>query len=126
MSQTHKTVVALMQSMSVAELETVAAEVVRLLAARRKRTADEPGAKPGEVERRRVAGWCYVLQLVNCGKGSCKVCGGWRYAHGPYWYGYRRVDGRMRSIYVGRVLRPVATDDGFDDEGSADLPDAAS
>lgn len=45
-----------------------------------------------------VNGWCYQLQFINCGKARC------RKLHGPYWYRFKRVDGKLQSKYVGKVL----------------------
>jgi hypothetical protein len=39
----------------------------------------------------------YRQQWVRCGKKACTTC-----PHGPYWYGYRREGGRLRSRYVGK------------------------
>lgn len=41
----------------------------------------------------------YRQQRVRCGKRTCTTC-----PHGPYWYGYWREGGRLRSRYVGREL----------------------
>jgi len=47
----------------------------------------------------------FQLELVPCGKPSCRRC-----PHGPYWYRYEWVrgkgpnGGRMRSSYVGKKL----------------------
>ena len=76
----------------------------------------------GELERIQAGKWTYVLQLVNCGKHSCKVCGGKTYAHGPYWYGHRRIHGKMTSKYIGRELKPIDSIDEHDDDES-DLPE---
>jgi hypothetical protein len=82
--------------------------------------------KPGELERRTLADWCYILQLVNCGKGKCRLCSGIHYKHGPYWYGYRRIEGKMRSIYVGKTWRPIDSTDGFDDAASTSDKNSSS
>jgi hypothetical protein len=55
----------------------------------------------------------YRLEYVRCGRQSCKSC-----PHGPYWYGYQRVAGRLRKRYYGRTdPRP----DGYGEDG-ADTP----
>jgi len=48
---------------------------------------------------------CFVEEKTNCGKSSCRVCGGkgGRFEHGPYWYAYfTRADGSTGKVYVGR------------------------
>ena len=50
-----------------------------------------PEGRPGPVSYRR--------QWVRCGKKGCTTC-----PHGPYWYGYWRESGRLRSRYVGKEL----------------------
>ena len=41
----------------------------------------------------------YQLERVKCGKPNCQKC-----PHGPYWYGYKRVGGKLKSFYVGKEL----------------------
>jgi len=49
----------------------------------------------------------YRLEAVRCGKEKCKCARG--RMHGPYWYSYARVDGKLKSEYVGKTLpRKVA------------------
>jgi hypothetical protein len=40
-------------------------------------------------------------EKVKCGKPSCRTC-----PHGPYFYGYLREGGRMKSVYLGKNLSP--------------------
>jgi hypothetical protein len=51
-------------------------------------------------ETRQVGNVTYQLELVRCGKRTCRRC-----PHGPYWYAYfwNYTTGRTRSIYVGKV-----------------------
>jgi hypothetical protein len=44
----------------------------------------------------------YRQELVKCGKASCRCAQG--QLHGPYWYRYQRVGGRVVSAYVGKTL----------------------
>lgn len=44
--------------------------------------------------------WTYQLVSVRCGKAGCHCSDG--AAHGPYWYGYRKVKGRTVSKYIGK------------------------
>lgn len=50
----------------------------------------------------------YQLELVQCGKSTCK-CRRVGAVHGPYWYAYYRrpSTGRTVSRYVGRTFREV-------------------
>lgn len=41
----------------------------------------------------------YQLEHVLCGK-----CPKW---HGPYWYAYWRIGGKLRKLYIGRNFRNV-------------------
>lgn len=51
----------------------------------------------------------FQRELVCCGKGACKACGGRRATHGPYWYAYFResLTGKLRSRYVGKEWREL-------------------
>ncbi len=44
----------------------------------------------------------YQLEKVRCGKPNCEKC-----PHGPYWYGYKRVSGKLVSFYVGKELPKI-------------------
>jgi hypothetical protein len=57
------------------------------------------------VEERTVANRAYRLEGVRCGKEKCKCARG--KLHGPYWYSYSRVEGRVKSRYVGKKLPKV-------------------
>lgn len=52
------------------------------------------------VESRQVGNVTYQLELVRCGKASCRKC-----PHGPYWYAYfwNENTRRTKSVYVGKV-----------------------
>lgn len=56
------------------------------------------------VEERIVENKTYRLEGVRCGKDKCKCAQG--ELHGPYWYSYSRVGGKVKSQYVGR--KPTA------------------
>lgn len=46
----------------------------------------------------------YQLQYRKCGKGDrCSTCRD-GVGHGPYWYGYWRDGGRLRSAYFGKEM----------------------
>jgi len=44
-----------------------------------------------------MAKWFYQCEYVKCGKPTCKRC-----PHGPYWYGYKRDNGKMKKKYCGK------------------------
>lgn len=44
----------------------------------------------------------YRQESVRCGKETCKCVRG--KLHGPYWYSYTRVKGKVTSQYVGKSL----------------------
>jgi hypothetical protein len=44
----------------------------------------------------------YRLESIRCGKGSCRCARG--DLHGPYWYSYTRIKGRVTSQYIGKSL----------------------
>lgn len=48
------------------------------------------------------ADWTYERRYVSCGKLTCSRCGSGGAGHGPYWYGYRREGGKVRSKYFGK------------------------
>jgi hypothetical protein len=54
------------------------------------------------VEERTLENKTYRLEGVRCGKEKCKCAGG--KLHGPYWYSYTRVQGKVKSQYVGKQL----------------------
>lgn len=57
------------------------------------------------VEERTVENMTYRLEGVRCGKDRCKCARG--KLHGPYWYSYSRVGGKVKSQYIGRKLPSV-------------------
>jgi hypothetical protein len=50
--------------------------------------------EPETAERGKVT---YRQERVRCGREGCTTC-----PHGPYWYGYWREGGRLRSRYIGK------------------------
>jgi hypothetical protein len=56
------------------------------------------------VEERTGENVTYRLEGVRCGKDKCKCARD--ELHGPYWYSYARVGGKVKSQYVGRKLPP--------------------
>jgi hypothetical protein len=43
------------------------------------------------------------LEYVRCGKPGCRCERG--QLHGPYWYRYQRVGGRLKSTYLGKTRK---------------------
>ena len=61
------------------------------------------------VEERTVENKTYRLEEVRCGKEKCKCASG--ELHGPYWYSYMRVEGRVKSQYIGKKLPSIVVKD---------------
>ena len=40
----------------------------------------------------------FRAEYVRCGKKGCKSC-----PHGPYWYGYQRIAGKLKKKYYGKT-----------------------
>ena len=70
-----------------------------MLDALRKRS-ERKGADVLEVEPARGGG-SYVLQMVRCGKPTCRCASGSGELHGPYWYLYRKKDGQTKEQVCG-------------------------
>jgi hypothetical protein len=51
---------------------------------------------------RRHFSWTMEARFINCGKARCRSC-----PHGPYWYGRRKVGGRVETRYFGREYPQV-------------------
>jgi hypothetical protein len=45
-----------------------------------------------------------TAQSRKCGKSHCRCQRPGQRKHGPYWYGYWRENGKLRSRYIGREL----------------------
>lgn len=56
------------------------------------------------VKEHRTEKITYRWELVNCGKDRCKKCKK-APSHGPYWYGYWREGGKLKSKYIGKELK---------------------
>lgn|GEM_PF-927251 len=59
------------------------------------------------VEQRRLGRITYQLELVRCGKPTCRCAVPGERPHGPYWYLYRWNGQKVVSEYVGKVLPDV-------------------
>lgn len=53
--------------------------------------------------------WSYVQEYRRC-KGPCATCRKGP-GHGPYWYAKRRVDGKVKSRYIGKTLKGECEDE---------------
>ncbi|GAC1423053.1 MAG: hypothetical protein NVS4B1_14010 [Ktedonobacteraceae bacterium] len=49
----------------------------------------------------------YHQQMSYCGKARCGKCRT-GIGHGPYWYAYQTVNGRVKRTYIGKELPPEA------------------
>ncbi len=50
----------------------------------------------------------YRHEYIRCGKSPCKRCDG-GLGHGPYWYAYSRVGGKLTKRYIGKQ-KPMGSD----------------
>lgn len=57
------------------------------------------------VESKRIGDKIYQLERVRCGKSGCRCAGENGELHGPYWYAYWRDTGKLKSQYVGKILK---------------------
>lgn len=53
--------------------------------------------------RQTLGTWTVQQEYVKCGKPRCK-----NDRHGPYWYGYQKQAGKLKSKYIGKTLKPEA------------------
>ena len=49
----------------------------------------------------------YHQQISFCGKTRCRKCRE-GIGHGPYWYAYQTINGRVKRTYIGKTLPPDA------------------
>ncbi len=63
----------------------------------------------------------YNRQYRRCRKAGCSRCSGDQPGHGPYWFAYWRVAGRVHSRYVGKNMPAAAPP-----EASATIADSSS
>jgi hypothetical protein len=66
------------------------------------------------VETQQAGRITYQCERIKCGKSNCR-CASDGSLHGPYWYGYRKEKGRLKSWYIGKNLKLM------DEEASATL-----
>jgi hypothetical protein len=87
------------------------------LAADIEREEQPPEVKPVSdreiVETAQVGRITYQSELIKCGKANCR-CATQGSLHGPYWYGYRKDKGRLKSWYIGKEFKLLdETSDGL-------------
>lgn len=94
------------EGLGLAQLRALDSYLHHLLAALE--AAEEIPTKPGAevLEERRAGGMTYRLQRVKCGKPGCKCADG--SGHGPYWYAFSREGDRVKSKYIGKILKEEA------------------
>ena len=64
--------------------------------------AERPRSRKQIIEERALEDKTYRLEGIRCGKEKCKCARG--KLHGPYWYSYIRIEGRVISKYIGKKL----------------------
>jgi hypothetical protein len=74
----------------------------RILEAEAREENEQKSTGKQLVDERTVENVTYRLEWVRCGKEKCKCARG--ELHGPYWYSYVRIKGKVRSQYVGKRL----------------------
>jgi hypothetical protein len=55
------------------------------------------------IQEQRIGKTVYRQEQIRCGKSGCKCMAG--ELHGPYWYSYCREGGKVRSHYIGKILK---------------------
>jgi hypothetical protein len=60
----------------------------------------QPRTKREVINRKWIGQTCYQLEKVKCGKPNCSKC-----PHGPYWYAYTRIAGKVKSRYCGKSIK---------------------
>ncbi len=59
-------------------------------------TSDPDYGRPTEAHE------TYRQEYIRCNRERCKRCADGGQGHGPYWYAYRREDGKLRKRYIGK------------------------
>ena|SRR2546429_1039767 len=63
---------------------------------------EKPSSRKQIVAEQTLENKTYRLESIRCGKEKCKCARG--KLHGPYWYSYTRVKGKVTSQYIGKNL----------------------
>lgn len=89
------------RTLTLKELAMLDAWLHNLISGREARMLQCRGSKQNEMSGPpRLARKTYRLQLIRCGKESCKCRRG--SLHGPYWYAYWVEKGKTKSQYIGK------------------------
>ena len=90
-----------LRSLTTKELTVLNVWLQNLVGVREAKMRKPPARKrPKTPKKRRPPRKTYRLQLVRCGKETCKCRSG--ILHGPYWYACWFENGRTRSQYIGK------------------------
>lgn len=93
-----------MRGLTIEQLRKLDGWLHELIGAAEEDEREEPPSRRQIVEERSDGDKTYRLESVRCGKAKCRCAAG--KLHGPYWYSYMRVGGRLKSQYVGKKLPP--------------------
>jgi hypothetical protein len=63
-----------------------------------------PASNREVIETAQIGRITYQSELIKCGKANC-CCATQGGLHGPYWYGYRKDKGRLKSWYIGKEFK---------------------
>lgn len=95
-------------ALSLAQKRSLLRWLTQVIAEEEKKALLPPAAPKSKSEREVIAKRSfgqvvYQLEQVRCGKEFCKCTTG--DLHGPYWYGYQRSNGKLKSWYIGKTLK---------------------
>jgi hypothetical protein len=99
MMSTAKSIIETIQGLTANELLDLAQVIDARL---QELSTQRGGAAKAIIEERKLGETTYRLEYVKCGKSRCQCVV--EPCHGPYWYAYARVDGRLKKRYVGKRL----------------------
>ena len=91
------------RALTTKELEVLDVWLHNLIGVRESKMRESSvGKQQGLQGPRRTARKTYRLQVVRCGKETCKCRKG--NLHGPYWYACWVENGKTKSQYIGKKL----------------------
>lgn len=91
------------EGLSLPQLQALEEHIHDLVAALKRARRSSAKHISQAIKERHVGSVTYRLQRVKCGKADCKCAAG--EGHGPYWYAFWREGNRVRSKYIGKVLK---------------------
>lgn len=68
--------------------------------AAKERAERQAHRSPASAAGHSAGGWTLRQETTRCGKDGCECRKG--HPHGPYWYGYKTISGRVRKRYFGK------------------------